>query len=143
MAAAAGVLCGRLPRGDALAAMTCRDAFPVEAAAYLQRQPPLRLFNAYVWGGYLIRFCPAQRVFIDGRADAYPRQVLSDYLAIERLQPGWQRLLANYRIQAVVYQKGTAFAAALRGSPEWRVAHSDAVAEVFLRRSNASGVDKP
>jgi hypothetical protein len=129
-------LCLAVPRANAFDQMTRRDVFPTAAVEFLRRQPPLRLYNSYIWGGYLIRFCPEQPVFIDGRADAYPHQVLRDYLAIERLQPGWRELLVNYRVDAVVYQRGTPLAEALQVDPEWRVAHTDAVAVVFLRRTN-------
>jgi len=130
-------LCLAVPRANAFDQVTRRDTFPTAAAEFLRRQPPLRLYNSYIWGGYLIRSCPEQPVFIDGRADAYPHQVLRDYLAIERLQPGWRELLVNYRVGAVVYQPGTPLADALQEDPEWRVAYADAVAVVFLRRTNS------
>ncbi len=129
-----------MPRKDAFGQMTMRSSFPVAAAGYLAGRPPLRLYNSYKWGGYLIwSLYPRQRVFIDGRADAYPHQVFQDYLAVERLDPGWEGVLARYRVDAVLYHRGSALCAALARSEEWQRAHSDSLAEVYVRRGTQHG----
>ncbi|MBI3946414.1 MAG: hypothetical protein HY321_10885 [Armatimonadetes bacterium] len=140
------LLIGWLPRGDAFARTVRRDTFPVAAATYLGTQPPLRMCNSYRWGGYLVwRLYPRQRVFIDGRADAYPQAVLRDYLTVERLEPGWRGVLDRYRIDTVVYHRGSGLCAALGNDPGWRLAHRDTVAEVYARapRGEPPGVDSP
>jgi len=48
---------------------TISPVFPVSAAAFVDANlPGSRLFNYYVWGGYLIAFAPESKVYIDGRA---------------------------------------------------------------------------
>lgn len=134
LAVSVALLVLRLPRGDVFAQTVQENSFPVSAVRYLEECPPVRIYNSYRWGGYLIwRLYPRQRVFIDGRADAYPHQVLRDYLAVERLEPGWRNVLDRYQIRAVVYHRGSALCAALASDPRWRLAYQDEVAEVYWR----------
>jgi len=137
MVAAAVLFASAFPRHDALGKMTGRESFPVAAAEHLLRRPPGRVFNHYAWGGYLIwawRAHPAYRVFIDGRADAYPQTVFRDYLSIERLEPEWQSLLNRYGIDVVLYPAGRPLSLMLRQTPGWERVYVDTVAEVFVRR---------
>lgn len=123
------------PAKDPFATLTCRNTFPIEATEYLRGLPPMRMYNTYIWGGYLVQqLFPQQKVFIDGRADAYPPEVLQDYLSIERVQPGWQRLLDNYKVDTVVYRANTSLTAALAREPGWQRVYQDNVAEIYRRR---------
>jgi hypothetical protein len=44
---------------------------------------PGNLYNRYDDGGFFIWFTPAQRVFLDGRQDPYPVQLIQDHRATE------------------------------------------------------------
>ncbi|HEX3000512.1 MAG TPA: hypothetical protein VHR86_09790 [Armatimonadota bacterium] len=138
----AAILLGRaIPWRDGFAIQTGLSRFPSGAAVYLRYHPAKRMYNSYCWGGYLIwELYPAGRVFIDGRADAYPEQIFRDYLAVERLQPGWQSILQRYGIDTVVYTRGSALCAALRVEPGWKLVYADAVAEIY-RRAPARQLD--
>lgn len=131
---------GALPARPRFATTVQQRTFPVAAARFLARRPPGRMYNSYRWGGYLVwrLYSRGHRVFIDGRADAYPHRVFEEYLAVERLQAGWEAILDRHRIDTVVYHHGGNLSLALRQSGRWRLAHSDGVADVFTRATPRS-----
>ena len=55
--------------------------FPSRAVDFLaQHHLPGPIFNHYDWGGYLIwRLHPEYPVFVDGRADLYGDQLMTDF----------------------------------------------------------------
>jgi len=62
------------------------SAYPVAAVPAL-RQISGNLLNEYDWGGYLIRYAPEHRTFIDGRGEAlFLPDVLDDFQRVE-VQP--------------------------------------------------------
>jgi hypothetical protein len=62
-----------------------------------------RVFNEYGFGGLMIyRLYPAQKVFIDGRADAYGDAFVREYLKISSGQDGWAEAFDRYEIDYVV-----------------------------------------
>jgi hypothetical protein len=62
-----------------------------------------RLFNEYGFGGLMIyRLNPAQKVFIDGRADAYGDAFVKEYLKIYFGREGWAEAFDRYEIDYVV-----------------------------------------
>jgi len=62
-----------------------------------------RVFNQYGFGGLMIyRLHPAQKVFIDGRADAYGDAFVKEYLKIFAGQEGWAAAFDRYEIDYVV-----------------------------------------
>ena len=112
------------------------ETYPVKAVEYLRDHPiTAPMLNEYGWGGYLIyELYPAQRVFIDGRADFYEYAgVFSDYLDITRIEPDAFRLLDRYGVQACLLQRKSTLATVLTQLPAWRVEYSDDVAVLFVR----------
>jgi hypothetical protein len=62
-----------------------------------------RVFNEYGFGGLMIyRLYPAQKVFIDGRADAYGDAFVKEYLKIFSGYEGWAEAFDRYEIDYVV-----------------------------------------
>lgn len=99
-------------------------------------RPALRVFNHLDWGGAIIlALGPRHRVFIDQRNDCYPPDVLRDYLAVHRLEPGWREVLERRGVEAVAYPASSPLAAALRREPGWRLAHEDARGGALFVRS--------
>jgi hypothetical protein len=94
---------GALPgaRRPILAARFDAQVFPVAAAARLHVEgiPAGRGFTTYNWGSYLDLALPEYHPFIDSRADAYPPQLVTDYLDIMGLAPDWQQLLVHYQVR--------------------------------------------
>lgn len=58
--------------------------WPVEAVAHLQPESGGRpVFNEYLFGGFLIRYAPGCRVFVDDRCELYGDRWLSEYVRAE------------------------------------------------------------
>lgn len=123
--------------GVVLAGVALRDpdvglgAYPVDAVAWME--------DAGLWGeearvvapDYVGNYREAQRgaearVFIDDRVDMYPIAVIRDYRLLRSVGPGWQDVLAERGITAVLWPADSPLGAALAGDGAWRVAHRDA-----------------
>lgn len=107
---------------------------PVAAAAFLQNQAPLDIFNFYGFGGYLVWTLQphGDRVFIDGRVEVYGDGIFTEYLAVNGLAPGWLEILDRYQVRTVLMPPGHPIVALLEASG-WRVAYRDQVAAVLQR----------
>lgn len=65
-----------------------------------------RLFSSYDFGGYLIhRLYPAQKVFIDGRADVYGDAFIKDYADIVAGKADWAARFDRYDIDCLLLQR--------------------------------------
>lgn len=120
--------------------------FPAAAAARLkQGEWPGRLYNDYVWGGYLIwHLYPQRKVFIDGRAEIYYRSGAFDSeITIHRVNRGWRRELDRWRIDVVLTNRNERLASALSMDPAWALAFTGPVEAVFIRRFPAPGEAPP
>jgi hypothetical protein len=117
-------------------AAAIKAALPVQAADALQRTGrPLRVFNYYDYGGYLVwRLYPdGGRVFIDGRVEVYGSQVFSRYLRVSYLASGWQDVLAQSHPDAIVLPSAHPLTGILGQDPAWSLLSRDGVATVFIR----------
>ena len=113
---------------------------PVEATKYLnQIQLSGHMFNKYSWGGYLIyALNPAQKVFIDGRADMYGEGIFEDYQKIVSLDAEIEDLLKRYEIDWVIFSTDTALIRYLKATGKWEETYADEVATVLVRRNQLS-----
>jgi hypothetical protein len=110
-------------------------AFPVAATRFVERlHAPIRLYNEFEWGGYLLAHLSHHGVFIDGRADMYRERVFGDYVAIADLAPGWRERLDRYGVDTVLIRSRSALADALDHEPGWRRSFRDATAVVYRRK---------
>jgi hypothetical protein len=110
--------------------------YPVAAMRAVARDGRLgqRLLTDDAWAGYVIlKFWPAQRVFVDDRFDMYPRPVLRDFLALSNGTARWRSILDRNRIDVVVWDRGAPLATYLAGEPAWRRLHRDRRAVVYVR----------
>ena len=111
-------------------------ALPVHATDALQRMgAPLRVFNYYDYGGYLVwRLFPGGgRVFIDGRVEVYGPEVFSRYLRVSYLATGWQDVLVQSHPDAIVLPSGHPLVGILQQDQQWKLLSRDGVATVFAR----------
>ncbi|HEY7832786.1 MAG TPA: hypothetical protein VIG30_04385 [Ktedonobacterales bacterium] len=135
---------GKLPGGRApvVDARFSATAFPVAAVARLRADglPPGRGFSTVEWGGYLIYALPGNRVFVDSRFDFYGSGILSDYVSIMGVAPGWDRLLARYAIHWALVPADAPLAQAMRTSGGWscRAMDGTGVAELCVRAGGAA-----
>ncbi len=134
----------------ALALGVCRLAFPgqanldaqvaagspVDAVNFIeQRHLTGPMLNDWVSGGYLIWAAPDHPVFIDGRGDPYDEtgttQEFGDWATL-RTDP--RILLDKYRISFCLLSRGSPMTFVLPLMPEWELAYSDNLAQVFVRK---------
>jgi hypothetical protein len=76
---------------------------------------------------------PHERVFLDGRADPFPRPVWEDFIKILRLNHAWRSLLDSHGINTVVTQRYTPLDQAMALNPGWRLAYSDKDYTLYVR----------
>jgi hypothetical protein len=92
------------------------------------------VFTPDSWGGYLIyQMYPQYLVFMDDRHDFYGEPFVKAYIRVKDLQPGWDAVLNQWKINWVLIPPGSALSNMLKELPEWRVAYDDGVAIVFQR----------
>jgi hypothetical protein len=77
---------------------------------------------------------PNLRTFVDGRCDAFPKNVWNDYVAVERVSPAWPRVLARWKVDSVLVDKNNALAQAIALSRDWYLFYHDERYEIFLRQ---------
>ncbi len=114
------------------------DGYPVSAMRAVERQGLLgrRLLADDADAGYVIlRYWPAQKVFIDDRYDMYPRRVINDFFTVNDAKPGWRRVLDRYGIDVIVWNRDAPLVRLAERSGDWRRVHRDARFVVLARRS--------
>ena len=82
------------------------------------------LYNRYDEGGYLIWFAPEHRVFLDGRQDPYPVDLVKQQVAVERTG-GFEPLFLRYDIHCAFVPAGSLVSTRLSRSG-WRTLFRDA-----------------
>ena len=102
------------------------DDLALPALRALAREPGSHrvLCTDFAWCGLLVGR-PQIRVFLDGRADPYPERVWDAYVTIDRLRPGWRRLLTASRVDTVVAGRDAPLDQALVASGGWRAVYAD------------------
>jgi hypothetical protein len=112
------------------------ETLPLEAVDWIERnRPPGRLFNPYNWGGYLLWALPEYPVFVDGRTDLYDDEVIGQWLAVVRAEPGWQAILDEYAVNLVLTEPGSDLDRELGRDPLWDNRFEDPVSVVYRRKS--------
>ena len=93
---------------------------------------PAPMYNAFGDGGALIWFVPEQRVFMDGRTDAYPAAFLLRASRAE-LRGEYKSLFADYHIRCAVVGASSRMARLLHDDPSMELRFADARWSVFQR----------
>jgi hypothetical protein len=108
------------------------ETLPAGAVDFLRREGRRgRLWNEYVWGGYLIwHLYPDLRVSIDGRMAVYGPERFKEHLTVSGLKPGWQDALARLAPEVAVVRSRSPLVSALRASG-WVVRYEDKIATVL------------
>jgi hypothetical protein len=107
--------------------------FPV-AAVQKAREARLegRIYNEFIWGGYLLKEWPEMKVFIDGQTDFYGEALTRDHWRVGWLQPGWREVLRHWKVNLVLVPSSSSLAHELSRDPIWAIWHCDSTA-VLLR----------
>jgi hypothetical protein len=108
--------------------------YPVNAMSYLQQfKPNGRVFNDYLWGGYLIWNVRQIPVFVDSRVDIFDhRGIFGDYLDAMGMTRSME-IFDKYQIRYVLYRKKEPMAYLLLHSPAWKVSYDDGTTVLFQR----------
>ncbi|HWI14954.1 MAG TPA: hypothetical protein VNT02_11915, partial [Burkholderiales bacterium] len=110
-------------------------ALPVKAASFIADNGITgRMFNEYGEGGYLIwRLYPAQRVFVDGRADLYGNDFLNDYFEIVGGKAGWKQKLEARAIDYAVLPRDVPLRQLLLADGGYKLVYDDERHSVLVR----------
>jgi len=108
--------------------------FPVKALSFLKTHGLSgRVFNRYMWGGYLIWFHPEVKTFIDSRTDIFEYAgVLKDYMDTETITNPLE-VLDKYQIRYVLVPPDYPLAYLLKNHVGWRPIFSDQVSIILER----------
>jgi len=112
------------------------ETFPKDAVDWIiENKPKGNIFNSYNWGGYIIwRLYPEYLVYIDGRADLYGEEFVSNYTGIYFTKPGWEEKLNQENIRIVFVESDSMLADAVRQSSTWKKLFEDNISVIFLKK---------
>ena len=111
------------------------QSFPSRAVNFLLTSNlPGPILNHYNWGGYLIwKAYPRYPVFIDGRADLYGDEFLTQFAVAYHLTDDWQSVLRRWQIRAVILPPDAPLVENLSASSCWRKVYADSQAVILTR----------
>lgn len=114
------------------------DRFPTAAIQEVGPEQLGRVFNEFIWGGYLLYCCwPEAPVFIDGQTDFYGTDLTLDYLAALTGSPGWDQVLERYDVDTVLVPPERPLAQILSLDARWEETYRDETAVIFTLASGA------
>lgn len=109
--------------------------FPVCAADWLSSIPvPLRIFNQYGDGGYLVYRLSSQgdKPFIFGDAALMGNAMLYKYADIQDIAPDWSTLIQSSGTDLVLFERGTPLVNVLLHDPAWTEVYRDPKMAIFV-----------
>jgi hypothetical protein len=117
--------------------------FPVEAVAKARAEHlDGKMFNNFIWGGYLLHAWPEQRVFIDGGTDHYGDKLFDEYVQVWNLEPGWRDIMRRYGIDLALIPPGSRLAHELAGDLGWKVWYCDSTAVILRGHMDSAGTSR-
>ncbi len=118
------------------------DLLP-ELRDYARNQPDgAAIFNDMHFGGFLIRYTPRLRVFIDDRCELYGDEGLLAYARAARDDPGQiERWAEEYGFRLALVQSESPFDRYLQGAQGWRLVRRTAAAALFERSVDPNRVN--
>lgn len=106
-------------------------SYPADAVAWLKaHRPEGQLFNSYNWGGYLLWALPEYPVFVDGRADLYGDEILSQWWQVVNAEEAGWGILEKWHIRLVLLEPDWPVVRELP-SRGWRELYRDEKAVIF------------
>ncbi|HET7442225.1 MAG TPA: hypothetical protein VFJ47_13055 [Terriglobales bacterium] len=126
---------GRLGDRPLMNAQFDGKRFPVAATDLLRaRHIQEPIFSLDSWGGYVIyRLYPQTRVVVDDRHDLYGEQFLKKYLKVIHVEPDWEKVLDDWKVNWVLLPANSALSTTLKQTSNWKIVHDDGVGIVFQR----------
>jgi hypothetical protein len=109
------------------------EKVPAQAVAWIKdNQPRGPIFNSYNWGGYLTWELREYPVFIDGRADLYGNEIISEWNEISRGTEIGFELLEAYQINLIFLEPHHALLDKLPAQ-EWAKSYNDTKIVIYER----------
>jgi len=104
--------------------------FPV-AAVQQAKQANLqgRVFDAWVWGGYIMFAWPEAKLHVDPLK--FNDTTMVTYTTIENLHPDWLDELKRWQVKTIIVQTKSPMARALQTAPGWSKFYGDSTAVVY------------
>jgi len=108
--------------------------FPTQALPYLANfKPEGKVFNDFLWGGYLIWYERQIPTFVDSRVDIFEYNgTFKDYLDIIHLKNSTE-LLNKHNIQYVLFEKDAPLVYFLKATRDWKVDYEDKTTTLLER----------
>lgn len=113
------------------------NRFPVAATQFVDAHPAAvsgEMYNTFSWGGYLILYLPAHKVFVDGRNDFYGMALIREWNDVDQIHQDWDAILKKYRVGWTILPRNHALNSFLALRTDWRLAYEDDVADIYTRR---------
>ena len=125
------------PNEQKLRALT-ETRFPVRAVEYMKEHPvPGPMYNTYGFGGYLIRYYPEQKTFIDGRGDLFELGgAFGDYIEISRMKPAAFAALKWNGIRTCLLERNEPLSVVLAQQPDWQAVYQDGTSIIYIRKDS-------
>lgn len=93
------------------------------------QRPLVTTWNA---GALVYHLAPDFRVTFDDRTEFYGDARLKPYIAMLRLNPGWEKTLREGHYDSLILDDNVALTQALRTSRDWRLVYEDKLTVIFL-----------
>ena len=92
------------------------------------------MFNNDEFGDSIIYAAwPKYKVFIDGRTDMYGTARVKEYLKVVQAEPGWEDVLAKYKMTWVFHDPSSVLSKLLLEKPDWKLVYADKTAHIFVK----------
>ena len=120
--------------------------FPVCATRWLAAaQQPLKIFNQYGEGGFLIDQLSARgdKVFIFGDAALMGDPLLYRYGQVEAVQPQWDSIIRDAGTDVVLFDTRTPLANVMEASTRWTKVYEDPLSVAFIPTDSAHAASLP
>lgn len=110
---------------------------PIKATEFILKEDIKgRMFNYYDYGGYLIyQLYPAQKVFIDSRADLYGDDFLNEFIEISNGRENWAKLFDKHNIDYAVIPRDLALRQLLLARGDFKQVYEDDISSVLLKNN--------
>ncbi len=110
-----------------------QSGYPQGAVQWLmENQPAGPLFNSYNWGGYLIWSLPQYPVYIDGRADLYGDELISEWWQIVNASPQGLLALENRKVNLLLLEPNWPIVQQLI-ELNWQIGYQDDHSIILMR----------
>jgi hypothetical protein len=113
------------------------NRYPTDVVSYLRAHPGLihgKMFNLFLWSGYLEFAFPDHEPFVDSRNDFYGIDLMREFRIANDPKPGWEAVFAKYHVDWTMLPAQHPLNQILQLCPDWQLVFSNRQALVYSRR---------